>query len=101
MIGIALAADTASTVASKGSALGMFAPMLFVFAIFYFLMIRPQQKQQKKHREMLGQIKKDDAVITASGIHGKIHAVADSFVTLEISDNVRIRLEKSQIARIN
>lgn len=102
MLGIAFAETATSTgaVASKGGSLLTFAPMLFVFAIFYFLMIRPQQKQQKKHREMLGQVKKGDEVITASGIHGKIYAVMDNTVTLEVADNVRFRIEKPQIARI-
>jgi preprotein translocase subunit YajC len=101
MYAIALAADaTTAAAAPTGGALGMFLPMILVFAIFYFLMIRPQQKQQKKHREMLGNIKKGDEVVTASGIHGKIFAIADNLVTLEVSDNVRLRFDKPQVARL-
>ena len=96
-------AQTSSTGAggaTPGGAFGMFLPMVLVFAIFYFLMIRPQQKQQKKHRELLSQIKKGDDVVTASGIHGKIASVVDNVVTLEVAENVRMKIEKPQILRL-
>ncbi|MBI1909541.1 MAG: preprotein translocase subunit YajC [Deltaproteobacteria bacterium] len=78
----------------------MFVPMILVFAIFYFLIIRPQAKQQKQHKALLSQIKRGDEVVTTSGIHGRVHGLADNTVTLEIAENIRIRIEKAQIARL-
>jgi len=103
MQAIALAQTGGSETAAKsspGGAFGMFLPMILVFAIFYFLMIRPQQKQQKKHREMLGQVKKGDKVVTSSGIHGTVHAVTDTSITLEVANNTRLCFDKPHIARV-
>ena len=69
-----------------------------IFAIFYFLMIRPQQKQRKQHQTLLGNLKKGDEVITASGIHGKVHGIAENIATIEIAENVRIKMDKQQVA---
>ncbi len=78
----------------------MFLPMVLVFGIFYLLMIRPQQKQRKQQQQMVGALKKGDEVVTSAGIHGKIHGVADNIVTLEVADNVRIKLDKQQVASL-
>lgn len=86
--------------ASPGSGLGMFLPMILVFVIFYLLMIRPQQKQRKQHQALLQNLKKGDEVVTTSGIHGKIFGVADNMVTLEIADNIRIKVDKPHIATV-
>ncbi len=83
-----------------GGLAGMFLPMLVVFAIFYFLMIRPQQKQVKKVKAMIEALKKGDDVVTRSGIHGKIHGIADGIITLEIAENVRIKLNKDQVGYV-
>jgi len=74
-----------------------FIPFAVLILIFYFLLIRPQQKGAKKQREMLTKLQKGDIVVTSSGIHGKISGVKDDTVTLEIADNVRIKLEKSAV----
>ena len=81
-----------------GGSFGMFLPMILVFAIFYLLMIRPQQKQRKQHQALLGNLKKGDEVITASGIHGKVHGIAENIATIEIAENVRIKMDKQQVA---
>lgn len=73
-------------------------PMLFVFMIFYFLIIRPQNKRHKKHQEFINSMKRGDSVLTSSGIFGTIEGISERFVTLEVSDGVRIRVLKSQIA---
>jgi preprotein translocase subunit YajC len=78
----------------------MFLPMVLVFVIFYFLMIRPQQKQRKQHQVLLQGLKKGDEVVTTAGIHGRVHGVADNVVTLEIADNVRIKMDKQQVASV-
>ncbi len=71
--------------------------MVAMFAIFYFLLIRPQQKKAKEHRNMLGALKKGDEVITGGGLVGKITGVADNIITVEISEKVRVRVVKSQV----
>jgi preprotein translocase subunit YajC len=75
-------------------------PLVFMFAIFYFLLIRPQQKKAKEHKALLEAMKKGDNVITAGGVHGKVTAVENELVTLEIANNVNIKITKSYIAAI-
>jgi preprotein translocase subunit YajC len=75
-------------------------PLVFMFAIFYFLLIRPQQKKAKEHKALLEGIKKGDNVITAGGVHGKITAVDDGIVTLEIATGVNIKIIKSYVAAV-
>lgn len=75
-------------------------PMLLILPLFYLLMIRPQQKQRSQHAAMIQSLKKGDEIITASGIHAKVHGVSDNIVTIEIADNVRVKIEKSQISSI-
>ena len=75
-------------------------PLVFMFAIFYFLLIRPQQKKAKEHKALLESMKKGDNVITAGGVHGKVTAVENELVTLEIANNVNIKITKSYIAAI-
>lgn len=74
--------------------------MIGIVAIFYFLLLRPQMKEQKKRREMLGALKKNDRVVTNGGIIGVISAISDDEVTLKVDDsqNVRIRFTRSAIA---
>lgn len=80
-----------------GAFWGQFATLPIIFAIFYFLMIRPQQQKAKEHQAMLDALKKGDEVLTAGGIYGKIHSVTDQVVNLEIAPNVRIRVARSRI----
>jgi preprotein translocase subunit YajC len=68
-----------------------------IFLIMYFLMIRPQQKQMKEHKSLLSALKKGDDVVTQGGLFGKIHAVTDKVVTLEIANGVRVRVLKSSV----
>lgn len=79
---------------------GMFMPMILVFVIFYLLMIRPQQKERKRHQALLQNLKKGDSVVTSAGIHGQVHGIADNIVTVEIAENVRIKMEKAQITTV-
>lgn len=74
--------------------------MAIVFLIFYFLMIRPQQKKQKEMREMIGNMKHGDMVITTGGLYGKVINITDNVVTLEIADKVRVRVLKSHIGAV-
>ena len=86
--------------AQQGSPLGFILPMLVIFGAFYFLLIRPQQKRQKAHTELVGALTTGDEVITAGGILGKVTAVSDHYATLMIADNVEIKIQKSTISAV-
>ena len=73
-------------------------PFVAIFAIFYFLIIRPQSKRQKDHQNFVSKLKRGDQVVTASGIFGKVNGITDQFVMLEVADGVNIRILKNQIA---
>ncbi len=72
-------------------------PIILIFAVFYFLLIRPQKKAQDEHKKMLTLLKKNDEVTTSSGIYGTILNVKDDTVTLRVDDNVKIEVLKSSI----
>lgn len=74
--------------------------MAVLFAIFYFLIVRPQQKKQKETKEMLANLAHGDTVVTSGGIQGKITALTDTIVTLEIAEKVRIKVMRSHIAAV-
>ncbi|MCK4621927.1 MAG: preprotein translocase subunit YajC [Desulfuromonadales bacterium] len=74
--------------------------LVAMFAIFYFLLIRPQQKRSKQHKELVSAIKAGDQVVTAGGIHGKVASVEDTTVSLEIATGVKIKLNRSTITEI-
>ena len=76
-------------------------PLVFMFAIFYFLLIRPQQKKAKEHRALLDGLKKGDQVVTAGGMHGKISVLDDQLLTLEVAPGVNVKINKGFIATIN
>ncbi len=75
-------------------------PFLFIFVIFYFMLIVPQKKQQKAHRDLLANLKKNDEVITSSGIHGTVVNVKDTTVILRIDENVKIEVEKVSVSAL-
>ncbi|HLT24719.1 MAG TPA: preprotein translocase subunit YajC [Ignavibacteria bacterium] len=77
-----------------------FLPFLLIILVFYFLILRPQQKRQKERQNLLSSLKKGDKVITAGGIHGTVEAITDTMVTVRIADNVNVNLERSSIATI-
>ena len=72
-------------------------PLVAMFAIFYFLLIRPQQKRAKEHKQLIDMLKVGDQVVTAGGIHGKVAAVQDTVLTLEIATGVKIKVNRSSI----
>ena len=85
---------------AEGGAQGFtaFVPLILIFVIFYFLLLRPQQKKAKQQKDFLGDLKAGDMVITSGGLHGKITALTDVVATLEIADKVRVRVSRNQIA---
>ena len=89
-----------TTGASGAAMLANFLPIILIFAIFYFMLIRPQQKKQKDFEKMLKEVKKNDEVVTNGGIHGTILNVKDDTLTLKIDDNVKIEINKSAIGYV-
>lgn len=87
--------------AQGGGGFSAFVPLILMFAIFYFLLIRPQQKKTKVHREMLGSLKKGDKIITGGGIHGRITGLSDATLTVEIADKVRVKVSRSNVSALN
>ena len=93
-------AQTAAPAAAPG---GMLSTLLFpviLIAIMYFLMIRPQMKRQKEHRAMLDKLAKGDEVITNGGIAGTVVGIGENFITVEVADNVRIRVQKGSVGNV-
>lgn len=82
------------------SALMQLVPILAMFLVMYFLLIRPQMKQQQDLAKMQGKLKKNDEVVTTGGIHGTVVNVKDQVVTLRVDDNVRMDVDKSAIGRL-
>jgi len=74
-----------------------FVPLILIFGVFYFLLIRPQQKKAKEQQAFLSNLKKGDAVVSQGGLHGVITGLTDTVVTLEIADNVRVKVARSYI----
>lgn len=77
---------------------GMFLPLILLFGIFYFLMIRPQQKRAKEHKALLANLRKGDQVITAGGMYGRITGITDTVVTIEIAEKIRVKVARNQIS---
>jgi preprotein translocase subunit YajC len=86
--------------APQADPFGFLLPMLVIFAAFYFLLIRPQQKRQKAHTQLVAGLAVGDEVLTAGGILGKVTAVSDHYATLQISDNVEIKIQKSTVSAV-
>ena len=84
-----------------GDLVNLLVPMLLVFVIFYFLLLRPQQQRAKAHREMVANIRRGDTVVTSGGIVGKVTKVRDDGeVEVEIADNTRVRVIKDTISHV-
>lgn len=75
-------------------------PLVFIFVIFYFLLIRPQKAKEKERQKMIANLNKNDEIVTSSGIHGTIVNVKEKTVILRIDDNVKIEIENNAIAYI-
>lgn len=93
--------------AAGGSAAGagaaafvQFLPLVLIFVIFYFLLIRPQQKRMKEHRQLIEAVKKGDTVVTGGGLIGKVVRVEESEVEIELAQNVRVRAVKSTLTDV-
>lgn len=96
----AYAQTTAGGIAGIGGNLASFLPIILMFVVLYFLMIRPQMKRQKEHKAMMEAIVKGDEVVTAGGLLGKVTRVSDVYVSIEVSDGVEVVVQKSALTTL-
>ena len=82
------------------SAFTSFLPLIIIFALFYFLLIRPQNKRQKEHREMVAALEKGQEVVTGGGVLGKVSEVGDLWVTVEVAEGLALKVQKSTITAL-
>ncbi|MEE4304172.1 MAG: preprotein translocase subunit YajC [Wenzhouxiangella sp.] len=97
LISSAMAQDAAQQAPSM---LGSLLPLILIVVIFWFLLIRPQMKRNKQHRELVAGLSAGDEVVTAGGMLGKITDVGESFVSLELTDGVVIKLQRHSVAQV-
>lgn len=84
----------------QAGTLELILPLLLMFAIFYFLLIRPQQKKAKEHKKMVEALKKGDEIITSGGILAKVTDVEETFLTCKISENVEIKIQNQAVSAV-
>ena len=84
----------------QGDAFGFLLPMIIIFAAFYFLLIRPQQKKQKAHAALVNDLKAGDEILTAGGILGVITGISEHYAIVKISDNTEVKIQKSSVSQV-
>ncbi len=94
---LAYAMGSSATGGGQSSSIMTFLPLILLFAVFYFLLIRPQQKRAKQQKTFMESLKKGDTVVTSGGLYGKITGITDDTITLEIAEKVRVRVTKSSV----
>lgn len=97
LIASAMAQDAAT---EAPGLLGTFLPLILIVVIFWFLLIRPQMKRNKQHRELVAGLSVGDEVVTAGGMLGKVSQVGDSFISLDLTDNVTVKVQKHSVAQV-
>ena len=90
----------AAEAAGQGDPLTSFLPLIIIFVVFYFLLIRPQTKKAKQHKELVESLAKGDEVITNGGLLGRIVKVSDNFVDVELADNVVVKLQRQAVGSV-
>ena len=93
-------AQTGSPAPGSAGGIGFFVPLIFIFIIMYFVMIRPQKKRQEQQQKLIGSLKSGDRVVTSAGIHGLISNVKENTVLLKVADNVKIEIDKSAVTNV-
>ncbi len=83
-----------------GDLISMFLPLILIMGVFWFLLIRPQQKKMKEHQNMLANLRRGDTVVTSGGLIGKVARVSDEDVSVDLSEGVRVKVRKSYIAEV-
>jgi preprotein translocase subunit YajC len=97
---IAYAMGQGGAAGGQSGGFGAFVPLILMFVIFYFLLIRPQQKKTKQHRQMIEGLKKGDRIVTSGGIHGRVTGVTDTTLTVEIADKVRVKVNRGNVSGV-
>ena len=100
MFDIAHALGTGGAGGEGAGGFAWFIPLILMFVIFYFLLIRPQQKRTKEHRQMVSNLKKGDRIVTSGGIHGRITGMDDATLTVEIADKVRVKVARGNVSAL-
>jgi len=100
LIGTAFAMGSQGAAGQGAGGLTQFMPLLILLVIFYFLLIRPQQKRAKEHKEMVNNLKKGNRIVTSGGIHGTIASLDDTTVNVEIADKVTMKISRGNVAII-
>ena len=95
-----LLAQAAAPAQSQGSPFGMFVPLIIIFGIFYFLLIRPQQRKEKERREMIKNVKSGDRIIFGGGFLGTVTNVKDVTIVVKIADGVKAEIVKGAVSQI-
>ena len=90
----------AQDAAAGAGGLMSFLPLIVIFAVFYFMLIRPQMKRAKEHRNLVAELGKGDEVVTNGGLLGKITDLSDAFVTVEIAEGVQIKLQRNAVTTV-
>ena len=99
LISDAVAEGAAGAAQSDGGLLGML-PLLLIFVLFYFMLIRPQTKRAKEHKNMVESLAKGDEVVTNGGLLGRVTNVGESFITVKIADNVEVKVQKQSVSAL-
>jgi preprotein translocase subunit YajC len=94
-------AATSAPTGPAPSPLMQFVPLIFIIVIFYFLLIRPQQKKAKEHAALVASIQTGDAVVTSAGIHGIVTNVKDKTVLVRVADNVKLEFDRASIVTVS
>ncbi len=95
--------DTALAQAGAGGgppALVSFLPLILVFGVFYFLLIRPQQQKAKEHQAVLDALKRNDEIVTGGGLYGKVVAISEDIVTVEVAPKIQVRVSRPTISHV-
>ncbi|MDR3427388.1 MULTISPECIES: preprotein translocase subunit YajC [Silvimonas] len=98
LIPSAFAADAGASAGPMGGLLS-FAPMIVIFVLFYFLLIRPQQKRAKEQQAMLQAVQKGDEIVTTGGLLGRVAKATDAYLTIELADGVEVLIQRSAVAQ--
>ncbi|MDD3765500.1 MAG: preprotein translocase subunit YajC [Nevskiales bacterium] len=90
----------AQQAAAQPNSLMQFLPLILLVVLFYFMLIRPQMKRTREHRDMLGKLAKGDEVVTSGGVAGKVTSIGEAYVAVEVADNVSIKVQKASISSV-
>lgn len=93
-------ASAQAAAAAQPSAFVQFAPLVVLFVLFYFLLIRPQMKRNKEHRQMLDKIAKGDEVVTSGGLAGKVVNIGEAYLSIEIAEGTTVKVQKTAVGSV-